>query len=172
MSSSIWVGHAEVAAIAVPDLFGDFDHQALAAEIAADVPTARHVLVVGDDVRNGHEDLRALLGAPEEADEARRRLDADALSSRDVAVFLLSGGTTGLPSFIPRTHDDYEYNASQRRDMRPQRSRCVPRRASPQGHNFPLACPGIVGTFMVGARVVLARRRRFRRRSPQSSAKG
>ncbi len=29
----------------------------------------------------------------------------------DVALFLLSGGTTGMPKLIPRTHTDYLYNA-------------------------------------------------------------
>ena len=28
------------------------------------------------------------------------------------AVLLVSGGTTGLPKLIPRTHDDYVYNAT------------------------------------------------------------
>ncbi|MFF1442450.1 hypothetical protein [Streptomyces sp. NPDC058295] len=28
-----------------------------------------------------------------------------------MALFLLSGGTTGLPKLITRTHDAYEYNA-------------------------------------------------------------
>ena len=29
----------------------------------------------------------------------------------DPAIFQLSGGTTGIPKLIPRTHNDYAYNS-------------------------------------------------------------
>src|SRR5438034_1673603 len=46
--------HAEAAGIAVPDRLRDFDHQSLAAQLVAEVPSMRHVLVAGDDVAAGH----------------------------------------------------------------------------------------------------------------------
>src|SRR4051812_18064156 len=93
--------HAEATAIAVPDRMREFDHQALAHELADDVRAVTggpwHVLVTGDDVRPGSVDLRALCGPGEDRHADRARFDAAAPGSRDVAVFLLSGGTTGLP---------------------------------------------------------------------------
>lgn len=150
--------HAEVAAIAVPDTWRGFDHQALAREVADAAPSVRDVLVLGDDVGAADLDLRALAAAPEagEGAEARRRvLDERAPSSRDVAVFLLSGGTTGLPKLISRTHDDYEYNARRSGEVCGFGPDTVYLAVLPVAHNFPLACPGLLGTLMVGGRVVL-----------------
>ncbi|MHA6621961.1 (2,3-dihydroxybenzoyl)adenylate synthase [Pseudonocardia sp. DLS-67] len=141
-------GHAEAAAIAVPDRLRDFDHQALAAELVAEVPSLRHVLVAGDDVADGHHDLRAL-GAPGPAWPGPHP------DSRDVAVFLLSGGTTGLPKLIARTHDDYAYNALASARLCGLDAGTVYLVSLPAGHNFPLACPGILGTLLSGGRVVM-----------------
>lgn len=167
--------HAEAAAIAVPDTWRGFDHQALAREVADATPSVRHVLVLGDQVRDGHLDLRAL-AAPSvspsvspavspaadgdredrgDVSARRRRLDACAPQSRDVALFLLSGGTTGLPKLIARTHDDYEYNARRSGEVCGFGPETVYLVALPAAHNFPLACPGLIGTLMVGGRVVL-----------------
>ena len=33
------------------------------------------------------------------------------IDPEDPAVFQLSGGTTGIPKLIPRTHNDYVYNS-------------------------------------------------------------
>ena len=75
--------------------------------------------------------------------------------SRDVAVFLLSGGTTGLPKLIARTHDDYAYNARRSAAMAGIDADTVYLVSLPAGHNFPLACPGILGTLLAGGTVVM-----------------
>ena len=41
----------------------------------------------------------------------RRSIFADLLDTSAPALLLVSGGTTGLPKLIARTHDDYVYNA-------------------------------------------------------------
>ena len=59
----------------------------------------------------------------------------------DVAVFLLSGGTTGLPKLIPRTHDDYVYNArASARAVPARRRRRLSRRAA-RGAQLPAGLP-------------------------------
>jgi salicylate---CoA ligase len=140
--------HAEAAAIAVPDRLRDFDHQELAAHLVAEVPSLRHVLVAGEEISDGHHDLRAL-GAPGPSWSGPHP------ESRDVAVFLLSGGTTGLPKLIARTHDDYAYNALASAQLCGFDAGTVYLVSLPAGHNFPLACPGILGTLLVGGRVVM-----------------
>ena len=70
----------------------------------------------------------------------------------DVALFLLSGGTTGMPKLIPRTHADYLYNArasAAATGLTPESRILV---VLPAEHNFPLACPGLIGALLVGAR--------------------
>lgn len=148
--------HAEVTSIAVPDRLGDFDHQALGREIAEATPSVRLLLVAGATVDTDATGLRALAEPAEDPAAARARLDRIAPDSGDVAVFLLSGGTTGLPKLITRTHDDYEYNARRSAEVCGLDSDSVYLVALPAGHNFPLACPGILGTLMNGGRVVLA----------------
>jgi 2,3-dihydroxybenzoate-AMP ligase len=140
---SYLVEHAEAAAIVVPDRLRDFDHQAMGHSLGV-----RHVLVAGDDVRPDSVDLRALCAAGEPYTGPHP-------DPGDVAVFLLSGGTTGLPKLIARTHDDYAYNARASAELCGFDADTVYLVSLPAGHNFPLACPGILGTLLVGGRVVM-----------------
>jgi 2,3-dihydroxybenzoate-AMP ligase len=74
----------------------------------------------------------------------------------DVAVFQLSGGTTGLPKVIPRTHDDYLYNSRVFAEATGFDRDGVLLVSVPIAHNFPLACPGVQGALLLGARTILA----------------
>ena len=73
-----------------------------------------------------------------------------------VAFFQLSGGSTGTPKLIPRTHDDYAYSVRRSVDIcgfdRDTRYLC----ALPAAHNFALSSPGALGVFYAGGCVVLA----------------
>jgi 2,3-dihydroxybenzoate-AMP ligase len=141
--------HSEARALAVPDVLRGFDHQQMAEELLAASPALEHVLVVGQDVR--HQDLTALCA----------ELDAGAVPApappdpAGVAVFLLSGGTTGLPKLIARTHNDYSYNARASARLCHLDEGTVYLVSLPASHNFPLACPGILGTLLSGGRVVM-----------------
>jgi salicylate---CoA ligase len=137
------VEHAEAAAIAVPDELAGFDHQGLAHRLGV-----RHVLVAGERLAPGSVDLRAVCAPGAAAPPA-------GVAPSDVAVFLLSGGTTGLPKLIARTHDDYAYNARASASVAGVGPDTVYLVSLPAGHNFPLACPGILGTLLAGGRVVL-----------------
>ena len=103
--------HSEARALAIPGTLRGFDHQDMAAELRSGSATLRHILVTGQETRTGHEDLTALCAEPGDPAAERARWDADPPDAADVAVFLLSGGTTGLPKLITRTHNDYSYNA-------------------------------------------------------------
>ena len=70
-------------------------------------------------------------------------------------MFLLSGGTTGLPKLIARTHNDYSYNARASARLCRLDEGTVYLVSLPASHNFPLACPGILGTLLSGGRVVM-----------------
>ncbi len=151
------VDHSEAAAIAVPGPVRGFDHQQLAAELVAGCPTLRVVLTTSETLRTGSTNLTGLCAEPPEPDglAARRRWDADPPGSREVALFLLSGGTTGLPKLIARTHDDYACNARASAALCRLGPDTAYLTALPASHNFPLACPGILGTWLSGGRVVL-----------------
>jgi len=149
------VRHSAAAAIAVPDRLRDFDHQRLAHELAGETTGPWHVLVAGAEIGPGSVDLRSLCAPAADPAVARARLESAPPGSRDVAVFLLSGGTTGLPKLIARTHDDYAYNARGSAEVCGVDSDTVYLVSLPAGHNFPLACPGIIGTLLAGGTVVM-----------------
>jgi salicylate---CoA ligase len=132
----------------VPDVLRGFDHQQMAEELLAGSATLAHILVVGQDVR--HQDLTALCSEPEAPVPV-----PDPPDPAGVAVFLLSGGTTGLPKLIARTHNDYSYNARASAELCRLDERTVYLVSLPASHNFPLACPGILGTLLSGGRVVM-----------------
>ena len=79
-----------------------------------------------------------------------------AVDGYETAVLLLSGGTTGVPKLIPRTHTDYMYNARMSAKRCRLDSSDVYLASLPVAHNFPLCCPGLLGTLDVGGKVVLA----------------
>jgi salicylate---CoA ligase len=149
------VAHSEAAAIAVPAALRGFDHAAMAEGLRSGSDTLEHVLVAGDPVTAGHVDLTTLCAEPEDAQAHRARWDADQPPSGTVAVFLLSGGTTGLPKLIARTHDDYLYNARTSAELCGFGPDTVYLGTLPISHNFPLACPGILGALLFGGRVVV-----------------
>ncbi len=72
----------------------------------------------------------------------------------DVALLLLSGGTTGLPKLIPRTHAEYLYNAREAAGACGLGAESRILLAMPCEHNFPLACPGLLGALLCGATTV------------------
>jgi 2,3-dihydroxybenzoate-AMP ligase len=149
-------GHAEAKAIAVPDVVKGFDHQAMAQELAGDSAVLEHVLVAGTEIRPGSVDLRELCRPADDPVRARAELDRDAPDSRAVAIFLLSGGTTGLPKLIPRTHDDYACGMRYSAEVCRFGPSTVYLAALPAGHNFTLGGPGILGALRYGGRLVFS----------------
>lgn len=130
----------------IPDRAGGFDYRDMAAQLTADRPALRHVIVDGDP---GPYASWAELAAGVGRAPHRGPVDTSA-----PAVLLVSGGTTGLPKLIARTHDDYVYTAvasAQTCLFTPDDVYLV---ALPAGHNFPLACPGMLGAMTVGATTV------------------
>lgn len=150
--------HAEAVAYMASDTFGGFHYGELGAAARKEAPSLGYVLLLDgpDDERNGVVNLRRLLDEPIDAAEARAAADADPPDASDVAFFLLSGGTTGLPKLIPRTHEDYAYNVAASAEVCGLDPSTVYMVALPAAHNFPLGCPGIMGTLAAGGRVVMA----------------
>lgn len=132
-------------AYVIADEYGAFDYRTLAAAVLEQAPELRHVLVAGDP---GPYTALAKVDA-----EPRAFADPD---PADVALLLVSGGTTGVPKLIPRTHNDYGFNARASATACELDQDTVYLACLPIAHNFPLACPGMLGTLAVGGKVVLA----------------
>jgi 2,3-dihydroxybenzoate-AMP ligase len=129
------------------------DFAELTAKLRSRYPGLDFVLAVGGELPGAVSVLELLNRDPALPGSA---LDEVSLDPDEPCVFQLSGGTTGVPKLIPRTHNDYVYNTKAAvavNDIRPDDCLLV---ALPIAHNFPLACPGISGFFLQGARVVLS----------------
>lgn len=74
----------------------------------------------------------------------------------EVAFFQLSGGSTGTPKLIPRTHNDYDYSVRASATICALDTQTRYLCALPAAHNFPLSSPGALGVFQAGGSVVLA----------------
>ncbi|HEY5856680.1 MAG TPA: AMP-binding protein [Aldersonia sp.] len=127
----------------IADVVGGYDYRALARTVQARVPALTHVLVVGDPG-----EFTALADVPRDPSGPLPEPDP-----ADLALLLISGGTTGLPKLIPRTHEDYVYNARGSAAVCELTADDVYLVTLPAAHNFPLACPGILGTVVVGGSI-------------------
>ncbi|MCV7085563.1 AMP-binding protein [Mycolicibacter hiberniae] len=148
------IGHlAQVSAaraLVIPAVHAGFDYPAMARGLLAELPGVQHVVVDGDVGGRGASFVAwSSVCAQDGAAPARPNPDP-----ATPAVLLVSGGTTGLPKLIPRTHDDYVYNATASAQLCELRSDDVYLVALPAAHNFPLACPGLLGAMSVGAATV------------------
>jgi 2,3-dihydroxybenzoate-AMP ligase len=146
----------EAAAWFMPSTFRSFDYVAMAHELREALPALQEVFVVGERAQWGMTLVGDLLKDAIETRLSVRTLARLRPHPDDVAVFQLSGGTTGLPKVIPRTHDDYLYNSRASATAAGVGSDTVLLVTVPISHNFPLACPGIQATLLSGGRVVLA----------------
>lgn len=141
-------------AYAGPLEFRGFNYVDMVRKIAPGTPELKHLLIAGSDAPKGAIAIGQMLSHADAAGAAivaRHRP-----SPSDVAFFLLSGGTTGVPKLIPRTHDDYFYNFEISADVSATDAESVYLVALPISHNFPLGSPGAFGTLSRGGRVVLA----------------
>ncbi len=140
-------------ACVIPDRLGDCDYAAIVDRIRKESATLKVAIILGES-REGFLSLSEMIATPP-------RLPASALSAirtdpTDPAVFQLSGGTTGIPKLIPRTHNDYAYNSKTAASVCGVNADSILLIVLPIAHNLPLACPGIQGFMFQGGRVVLS----------------
>ncbi|WP_221797910.1 (2,3-dihydroxybenzoyl)adenylate synthase [Oceanobacter mangrovi] len=108
------------------------------------------VLVDGGVGYAGAESLQQLIH------EAAEDFQPTPTPADEVAFFQLSGGSTGTPKLIPRTHNDYYYSIRRSVEIcqldHNTRFLC----ALPIAHNYTMSSPGSLGVFYAGGTVVLA----------------
>ncbi len=146
---------SDAVAYVIPDTHAGFDHRTLAQSVQAAAPALKHVVVVGDPgTGTGFTPFTDLLRT--EPGAGTQPPPASRASASDMALLLLSGGTTGLPKLIPRTHDDYLYNSRAAGAVCGLTSETVYLAALPVAFNYTMNCPGVLGALGAGGTVVLA----------------
>jgi 2,3-dihydroxybenzoate-AMP ligase len=136
-----------------PESQGDFRFAPMIERVMAESDTLRHRIVLGA-AGPGEHSLRDLIERP--ARLPASELKKIVIDPTDPCIFQLSGGTTGIPKLIPRTHNDYAYNSKTAAPVCGVDGDSVLLLALPIAHNLPLACPGIQGFMFNGAKVVLS----------------
>lgn len=162
--------------LGVASVYALFSHQrtellAYAAQIepALLIADRRHTLFADDSftdaLRAAQPSLRQVIlrnnSQPENSLEA---LMADAAgdfqptptAADEVAFFQLSGGSTGTPKLIPRTHNDYYYSIRASDEICAVTADTRYLIALPAPHNFAMSSPGALGVFYAGGQVILA----------------
>lgn len=150
-----FVGHSGAVGYFIPERVGDFDYRDMADEVRGQARGLEHVFVAGTPAA-GQISLGDMLEAPVDAADLRPVLDERHPDPGDVALMLLSGGTTALPKLIPRTHDDYVYNFKQSGRVAGIDGDTVYLAVLPLAHNYSLGSPGMMATLERGGRVAIA----------------
>jgi 2,3-dihydroxybenzoate-AMP ligase len=144
---------ADAIGCVMPDRHRDFDFRDLVARIRKEQPRLRLGIVLGETL-DGFVSLDDLIA--KKATRDPKELANIVIDPCDPALFLLSGGTTGVPKLIPRTHNDYAYNSKMAGSVTGIGDNSVLLDVLPISHNLPLACPGLQGFIFRGAKVVLS----------------
>jgi len=137
-----FVNQSGAKALITTGVWNGFDHRELAREL--NITT----LVVAEDPQ---EFSRFTFTDWAEA----KPIPAAQVDSLDIAFLQVSGGTTGIPKLIPRSHADYLYSVRESAricELTPETRFLV---VLPVSHNFTMSSPGILGVLWSGGTIVL-----------------
>ncbi|MEI6301568.1 MAG: AMP-binding protein [Betaproteobacteria bacterium] len=150
---SQFVRIAAAAACVYPGSQGDFQFGPMIKRVQAESPCMKFAIVLGKAGPGEHSltDLIAREPKLPLSELAKIKLDPT-----DPCIYQLSGGTTGIPKLIPRTHNDYAYNSKTAAPVCEVGADSVLLLVIPIAHNLALACPGIQGYAFNGGKVVVA----------------
>lgn len=136
--------------------YNGFDHRELARQLQRNHIIKRTIIVSDTDI----------VGNTDIADDTEKCCTLDSLyqtpidlpgvNANEVALYQLSGGTTGVPKLIPRTHNDYYYSVRASALICGLKHSSVYLAVLPVVHNFPLSSPGALGVLWAGGTLVLA----------------
>ncbi|MBS9424105.1 (2,3-dihydroxybenzoyl)adenylate synthase [Photorhabdus caribbeanensis] len=118
-------------------------------QLKTDCPRLKNIVVDGRKIQYTNE-LKPWL------ESTNLPLNFEVARSDEVAFFQLSGGSTGTPKLIPRTHDDYYYSVRRSAEICELTQQTRYLCALPAQHNYPLSSPGALGVFYAGGCVILA----------------
>jgi len=125
---------------------GATDLRPLAQELREACPTLRYVVMASATPVPGSIALARLRNT--EGPAAPVFADAS-----QVALLQLSGGSTGVPKLIARTHDDYLYSVRESATLCRLSEATRFLAALPLTHNFTLSSPGVLGVLHAGGTV-------------------
>src|SRR3954467_2298702 len=132
--------------VVYPERQSDFEFEPMIKRVQAQNPHLKFAISLPK--------LKELIAQP--AKLPKSELAKIKIDPTDPFIVQLSGGATGIPNVIPRTHNDYAYNSKTAAPVCGVAGDSVLLLALPIAHNLPLACPGIQGYFFQGGKVVVS----------------
>lgn len=148
--------HSDAVGYVITSELRRFSYVQMAKELKKEIPSLKIVLVAGSPVPEGMHSIDELLSIPIEKDHPSDYFKKYRPDPCDVALIHLSGGTTALPKLIPRTHNDYVYNAWQSAKFGGVNSDTVYLAVLPIAHNYSLGSYGMIGTWLHHGKVVVS----------------
>jgi 2,3-dihydroxybenzoate-AMP ligase len=140
-------------ACVTPDRAKDCDYREMVMRIRDASKSLRLGIILGDAPKGFHS-LTGLIERPSK--HSLQDLERIVIDPEDPAVFQLSGGTTGIPKLIPRSHNDYIYNSKIAAAVTGVGPEEIFLDVLPLAHNLPLACPGLQGYLLHGGKFVVS----------------
>lgn len=138
--------------LVMPERHADVDLLPIARELRGACAELRSIwLASASEPPPGFQRLSALGEHAADAGEA-----APGVSASEVALLQLSGGSTGVPKLIPRTHDDYLYSVRASAELCALDGDSRFLAMLPMTHNFTLSSPGWLGVLHAGGTVLCA----------------
>lgn len=128
----------------IPDIYMKYEYEKLADLLKEKHSFLKYIII--DGYSDSYHMLKNIRGEKRELPK---------VDCNDTALLLLSGGTTGIPKLIPRTHADYAYNAKMAAIRSGFNKNTVNLAILPVSHNFPLANPGILGAMTFGGKTIM-----------------
>ncbi|MDF1795104.1 MAG: AMP-binding protein [Coxiellaceae bacterium] len=122
--------------------------------IESETDTLKNKFVLGDTAEGFHS-IDELIQSASNRDVSELSDIQQTIDPCEPALFLLSGGTTGIPKLIPRTHNDFICNSKLATEYTGIDDNSVMLIVLQMAHNLPLACPGLQGFVRKGAKIVL-----------------
>ena len=144
---------AQAVACVYPERQSDFEFAPMVRRVRHESPNCKFAITLGKPAADEISlvDLIARKATLPASELAKIKIDPT-----DPCIFQLSGGTTGVPKLIPRTHNDYAYNSKTAAKVCGVTGDSVLLLMLPIAHNLPLACPGIQGFMFNGGKIVLS----------------
>lgn len=138
---------SEAKAYVGADVFGGFDYRSLARQVQQEIPTLKHVIILGE--AQEFISFDSLFDSP--FIKTWPEVDAS-----EVAFLQLSGGSTGVSKLIPRTHDEYMYTIRLSVKHCRVTEQTVFLVVLPVSHNYPMSSPGILGVLYAGGTIIMS----------------
>jgi 2,3-dihydroxybenzoate---[aryl-carrier protein] ligase len=150
---SQFVRLAQAVACVYPERQSDFEFGPMVRRVRQESPCCKFAITLG---KPAADEISLIDLIERKAKLPASEIDKIKIDPTDPCIFQLSGGTTGVPKLIPRTHNDYAYNSKTAAKVCGVTGDSVLLLMLPIAHNLPLACPGIQGFMFNGGKIVLS----------------